>query len=578
MPTLTNCLSLETASAEMRAVAEENTRVKDPVYHVIVSWPEGDNPTDKQIFDSGLKAIKAAGFEGHQYVMAIHRDTANPHVHIMVNRVHPDTYRAIYPTNDYINLDKAMRRLEIEYGWQHAPGPHVVREKDGQQVVELSDDAKLLPERQPQKAKDNERRTGCESLYTYVRGEPRADVERLLKRDDATWQDLHLTMAKHGLEIRPVGQGLGVFDKTGQSDVPVKASDMWAEMSKGKLQKRLGEFEPPARFAQIETPARTYDKERELQRPEPKQQKETKRDPAERERRRNERAEARSDLKGRYDKYRSGFKLQKGLTPEQSKTLADTCRDKSQAITEKAKARRSAIHTDKSLSKEAKQALLGEVTAIATKERDRLQAELTEQRKAMHQENNGPKPQPYREWVADRAQEGDEAALAQLRGWAYADKRKAKEIEDADRAAERGNAFIMPVQSEPTRPLRVTEALSWQVDTTTGMVHYKLAEREAFTDTGTAIHFKGEKTQDDTIHAGLLVAREKFKGQELTVTGTEDFRAQVARVAADRGLSVRFADPQMQKRYEAEVERKKAPQEHQKQHERSQERDRGMRR
>lgn len=36
----TNCFSLATASTEMDMVAMQNTRCNDPVYHVILSWPE----------------------------------------------------------------------------------------------------------------------------------------------------------------------------------------------------------------------------------------------------------------------------------------------------------------------------------------------------------------------------------------------------------------------------------------------------------------------------------------------------------------------------------------------------------
>lgn len=38
----TNCFFWETAAAEMNMVAAQNRRVKDPVYHFIISWPETD--------------------------------------------------------------------------------------------------------------------------------------------------------------------------------------------------------------------------------------------------------------------------------------------------------------------------------------------------------------------------------------------------------------------------------------------------------------------------------------------------------------------------------------------------------
>jgi hypothetical protein len=93
----------------MKAVAAQNSRVKDPVYHVILSWPQSEKPTDDQAFDCALHAMDAVGMGGHQYVFAIHHDTDNVHLHMTVNRVHPDSYNAVYPDRDYFKLDYAMR-------------------------------------------------------------------------------------------------------------------------------------------------------------------------------------------------------------------------------------------------------------------------------------------------------------------------------------------------------------------------------------------------------------------------------------------------------------------------------------
>jgi len=90
----TNCFSLETASAEMNAVALQNTRCLDPVYHCILSWREEDTPNDQQIFDSARHCISQLGMSDHQYIFAIHRDTDNVHCHIAANRINPISYRA----------------------------------------------------------------------------------------------------------------------------------------------------------------------------------------------------------------------------------------------------------------------------------------------------------------------------------------------------------------------------------------------------------------------------------------------------------------------------------------------------
>lgn len=65
----TNCFGIETAAAEMDAVASQNRRCQDPVYHAILSWREEDNPTNEQIFECARYALKALNMSDHQYVL-----------------------------------------------------------------------------------------------------------------------------------------------------------------------------------------------------------------------------------------------------------------------------------------------------------------------------------------------------------------------------------------------------------------------------------------------------------------------------------------------------------------------------
>ncbi len=57
-------------------------------------------------------------------------------MHIAVNRVSPLTFAAVYPDRDYYKLDRAMRELELRFGWSHDNGPLVVRERNGTPVIE----------------------------------------------------------------------------------------------------------------------------------------------------------------------------------------------------------------------------------------------------------------------------------------------------------------------------------------------------------------------------------------------------------------------------------------------------------
>ncbi|MBU9843897.1 relaxase/mobilization nuclease domain-containing protein [Rahnella ecdela] len=144
----TNCFGLDTAAAEMNAVALQNTRCIDPVYHCILSWREEDEPTETQIFDSARYCLQQRGMGENQYVFAIHRDTDNVHCHITANRVHPVSYRAANLYKDVDTLHKACRHLELKHGFTPDNGAWVINEN--RDVVRAKNEIKTIPRRAKQ--------------------------------------------------------------------------------------------------------------------------------------------------------------------------------------------------------------------------------------------------------------------------------------------------------------------------------------------------------------------------------------------------------------------------------------------
>lgn len=533
VPTETNCLSKKTAAAEMRAAAAMNGRVKDPVYHVVVSWPADEQPTDAQAFAAGRAAIKSVGMEGHQYLLAVHRDTDNVHVHVMVNRVNLETEKAVYPDRDWYKLDRTMREVEIEQGWRHDTGTSQVIERDGHKVVQRSKSDQGWQEKAATKARDFEHQTGLESLTSYAQGAPKQAVVKALKAPNANWQDLHATLAKHGLELREKGQGLAIYDKADPARTPLKASDMSELLGKGKLEKRLGAYEPPVRAVQIQDAERSYSSHREL-----------KRNPEQRDERREQRAQARSELRAEYDKQRAEFKPANTVSQARGQQ-----KEKQKAVSAAHVAERKHIRQS-GLPPEVQKAMLSEAALKAAKEREAIKMRADAESAAIKSDPAN-KPQSYRDWVGDRAEQGDPAALSQLRGFVYADKRKLKELEEAERKRENEDGLTIPApapRTEPTPPRRVMDNISTQLDRRTGDVHYHLDRREVFTDHGPRLTFKADGSKDkDAVAAGLMVAREKFAGQPLTVTGSPEFKQRVLEVVKERNLQVHFADPEMER-------------------------------
>lgn len=544
----TNCLDKDTAWREMLAVADMNGRVKDPVYHAVLSWRADEKPTDEQMFEAGRAALKAIGLEEHQYLLAVHRDTDNIHLHMMANRVHPETYRAADMSRDYFKLDKCMREVELAQGWAHDNGPYAVHERGGKKVVDW---AKETPQewhkeqrekkvKQPTKAKDMERHTGNESLHTYAQGQPKKDAKEALSKPGSTWQDLHQSLAKHGLELRPTSDKNNAFRVHSKADpaICMKASSMAEEMGGGKLVKRLGPWQEPRPEIQREQAQREYSDQRPKADP--------KRDPNAREEKRDERAAERRELRDRYKSFTEEWKAAKA--PARAAMYEDQ-KERRQALTEKHKSQRETIRTS-GLSTEQKKALYSVAAFDTAAKRAELNETIKGEREAFRQE----RPQSFREWTADRAQEGDRAAMRQVRGWAYQDKRTAKDMHRADAQAERGPHFGTTdnEQHDPAKPRRVTDRVSWAVDRKTGAVDYKVDDRDAFRDTGRRLDYTEQGRQDkDSIEAGLLLAREKFAGKALKVTGPDDFRERVLQTAIERKLDVRFSDKELEQRREA---------------------------
>jgi len=136
---------IATASLEMNTVAQKNTRCKDPVYHIILSWPEHEQPAAELIFDAAEHALQALGLAAHQYVLAVHGNTDNMHCHISVNRIHPRTFKSHNIAWAHRNLHRAARESEIKHGWSHDAGIYVVEvDSHGKkQVVPSADHAYL---------------------------------------------------------------------------------------------------------------------------------------------------------------------------------------------------------------------------------------------------------------------------------------------------------------------------------------------------------------------------------------------------------------------------------------------------
>jgi hypothetical protein len=205
-----------------------------------------------------------------------------------------------------------------------------------------------------------------------------------------------------------------VYDLTDASTSPVKASDMHESLSLNRLVKRLGPYVPPALSTSNHHTHQSYDKHLPIQQS-------TSRDPHQRELRRQARAKARRDLRERYAHYKSTFGVLK-VDPLQARLRFTGMQ---------AHARRQRREVRETVKDAATRKALYSVIAFETlRHRERLRQDLKQERDALRA-NPLTRRLSFREWVAAEAAEGDAAAISQLRGWAYAERREARQLTDA---------------------------------------------------------------------------------------------------------------------------------------------------
>ncbi|WP_273788572.1 TraI/MobA(P) family conjugative relaxase [Bartonella grahamii] len=198
---------------------DQNKRSKtDKTYHLVLSFPVGETPERETLYAIEDKFCAALGYENHQRISAIHKDTENLHIHIAINKINPENFRNYEPFFDKRTLMKTCQTIEQEY--------NLIKTPHG-----LECDIENI--KQP-KIKNFEYRTGVESLSTYV-----GRISKELNYTD--WLALHKSFADHGLVVKKQGSGLVI----GASDLDlwVKASSCNRALSLRALEKRLGTYE-----------------------------------------------------------------------------------------------------------------------------------------------------------------------------------------------------------------------------------------------------------------------------------------------------------------------------------------------
>ena len=220
--------------AEAVDVQDMNTRTKQSkTYHLVISFrPEDEAKLTPEVFRGIEERFAVAlGYTEHQRHCGVHKNTANLHMHIAYNMIHPEKHTRHEPFRDYWKRDKVCRELEQEYGLVVDNG----RSKDTQRS--LGEKAALI-----------EAHTGQQSFESYAKAHRDKILPVLAVATD--WQTLHEGIARYGMEIKPHGNGLVLADRHNRRHT-VKASAVDRGLSLKKLVEKLGPYLPARNLEKI---------------------------------------------------------------------------------------------------------------------------------------------------------------------------------------------------------------------------------------------------------------------------------------------------------------------------------------
>jgi len=447
----------------------------DKSMHLVVSFPEGEKPDKKTIQKIEKELVRSIGMEDHQRLSVTHTNTNNYHIHIAINRIHPETKKLIDPSFSKKKLQNKAAELEKQF--------NLIKINHGE-TKNLEEDAE--PHTPPQ-IKAQEIHSGVDSLLTWIKEEALDDIKEILRDPKSSLEDLHQVLADYNLELKPRGNGIVIKDKTRK--LFVKASDVHRDLSKGKLEKRFGEFK---------TSKITTTPKKKFGRP----------------------------INEYWKRYQE-LSTQKSSTKKEElwieKLARETLREQ---IKKKYAARINKIKADPLINKRHKPEARKKVYAQRKAELAVLSKTFSQKRKEIYSRT---KQTSYKEYLMELALSGDEGALKELR-------KQKQEIKPDDK-----------VLMHPKKKVSHSIFKSFiSKITKQGNAVYEVGKNSTVTDKGDHLKLSLESKSDEAMLQALKMAVAKY-GNTLDIQGNIEFKKRVLMVTQKYDLKVNFADPQMQR-------------------------------
>ncbi len=140
--------SVDHAAIEMDAIADMS-RAADSVLHLVLSYGGQVDP-DCVALDA-RRMLAVLGASEHQFVLFGHNDkSGNYHAHLIGNRTHPTTHKAIHMSHSYARMECEATRINHARGWRIIPGQwngRLIDQLVNQERDQITNDSRSLEEK-----------------------------------------------------------------------------------------------------------------------------------------------------------------------------------------------------------------------------------------------------------------------------------------------------------------------------------------------------------------------------------------------------------------------------------------------
>lgn len=123
----------ELAAKIMRATAAQNVRTSQPVYHLVLSFDPRDQVSREQMERIADRVLGELRLREHQVLIVAHADREHAHMHLLINRVHPDTGKMWDRWQDFPRIQRVLREEERALGLRAVETQVAEREKARQE-------------------------------------------------------------------------------------------------------------------------------------------------------------------------------------------------------------------------------------------------------------------------------------------------------------------------------------------------------------------------------------------------------------------------------------------------------------